>query len=76
MQKFKRDINVFIDDADCQMVFDMLSQKRYMLPDFSLEYFAADGGRLGGLFWADKDTKGNYFACDVMVFDATYRTNK
>lgn len=76
-RNFKRDVTSFIGKADAQIVVDMLKKKKECLPGFSFDYFVSNGGKLGGLFWADEQVKRNYDAFgDVVSFDATFRSNK
>ncbi|KAI3814020.1 hypothetical protein L1987_18762 [Smallanthus sonchifolius] len=76
-KNFKNDINTYIGEFDADMVVRRLLRKKEFLPNFWFDYQTTDDGALKGLFWADEDSKRNYFTFgDVISFDATYRSNQ
>ncbi|KAK1434457.1 hypothetical protein QVD17_00200 [Tagetes erecta] len=76
-KNFKREINLFINEYDAEMMVGNLMKKKEHLPDFSCEYFTDEENCLVGLFWSDGESKRNYQVFgDIMSFDATYRSNR
>jgi len=59
-KNFKREINLFINEYDAEMMVGNLMKKKEHLPDFSCEYFSDDENCLVGLFWSDGESKRNY----------------
>jgi len=75
-RNWKRDLNVFINDSDSQILVDRMEEKKKYIPGFSFEY-KLDDSELHSLFWADEVARCNYNEfSDIMSFDATYRTNR
>nr|XP_043635986.1 protein FAR1-RELATED SEQUENCE 6-like [Erigeron canadensis] len=75
-RNWKRDLNVFINESDSQMLVNKMEERREYIPGFSFEYIL-DDSQLHSLFWADEVARVNYEEfSDIMSFDATYRTNR
>ncbi|KAK9062811.1 hypothetical protein SSX86_020001 [Deinandra increscens subsp. villosa] len=75
-RNYKRDLRVYIGKRDAQMLVDRLEKRKKNDPNFYFNY-KCNERELFTLFWADDVAKINYKAFgDVLVFDATYRTNR
>ena len=58
------------------MLISKMENRKKHVPDFSFDYLVENAG-LSAIFWADEVSKFNYLElCDVVSFDATYRTYK
>ncbi|GJW17281.1 ankyrin repeat-containing domain-containing LTR copia-type protein [Tanacetum coccineum] len=58
------------------MLITRMEKRQEYTKDFSFDYFVEDA-ELCGLFWTDEVAKCNYKEfCDIVSFDATYKTNK
>ncbi|XP_071715246.1 protein FAR1-RELATED SEQUENCE 5-like [Rutidosis leptorrhynchoides] len=76
MRNWKRDLNVFINATNSQMLVNKMEERKKYVPDFSFEY-KLEKSQLHSIFWADEVAKCNYNEfSDVISFDATYRTNR
>ncbi|XP_071704523.1 protein FAR1-RELATED SEQUENCE 2-like [Rutidosis leptorrhynchoides] len=76
MRNWKRDLNVFINATDSQMLVNKMEERKKYVPGFSFEY-KLEKSQLHSIFWADEVAKCNYKEfSDVISFDATYRTNR
>ena len=75
-RNWKRDLNVYINESDSQMLVNKMEERKKYVPGFSFEY-KIQGSQLHLIFWADEVAKCNYKEFnDIMSFDATYRTNR
>lgn len=75
-KNFFRGVNCYIGDSDAQMLISKMENRKKHVPDFSFDYLV-ENAELAAIFWADEVSKFNYREfCDVVSFDATYRTNK
>lgn len=75
-KNYSRDLNCHIGDSDANMIVDILERRSKNVPSFSFHYLLEDS-ELRALFWADGIAKKNYNEfCDVIAFDATFKTNK
>ncbi|XP_071714396.1 protein FAR1-RELATED SEQUENCE 2-like [Rutidosis leptorrhynchoides] len=75
-ENWKRDLNVFINATDSQMLVNKMEERKKYVPGFSFEY-KLEKSQLHSIFWADEVAKCNYKEfSDVISFDATYRTNR
>ncbi|XP_071699232.1 protein FAR1-RELATED SEQUENCE 5-like [Rutidosis leptorrhynchoides] len=75
-RNWKRDLNVFINATDSQMLVNKMEERKKYVPGFSFEY-KLEKSQLHSIFWADEVAKCNYKEfSDVISFDATYRTNR
>ncbi|KAK9074821.1 hypothetical protein SSX86_003140 [Deinandra increscens subsp. villosa] len=75
-KNFARDVRVFLNNVDAQLVVDTLSSRMSTMDNFFFYHEAVDS-ELRFLFWADGISKMNYEAFgDVLAFDATYKTNQ
>nr|XP_043620084.1 protein FAR1-RELATED SEQUENCE 5-like [Erigeron canadensis] len=71
-RNWKRDLHVFINESDSQMLVNKMEERREYIPGFSFEYIL-DDSQLHSLFWADEVARVNYEEfSDIMSFDATY----
>ncbi|KAJ0599513.1 putative FHY3/FAR1 family protein [Helianthus annuus] len=76
-KNYKRELNKYIGENDADTVIKCLAKKKKYCPNFSFEYEVNQDGTLGGVFWVDEISKITYMVFgDVVVFDATYRSNK
>ncbi|XP_071706787.1 protein FAR1-RELATED SEQUENCE 5-like [Rutidosis leptorrhynchoides] len=72
----KRDLNVFINAIDSQILVNKMEERKKYVPGFSFEY-KLEKSQLHSIFLADEVAKCNYKEfSDVISFDATYRTNR
>nr|XP_043631234.1 protein FAR1-RELATED SEQUENCE 5-like [Erigeron canadensis] len=75
-RNWKRDLNVYINESDAQILVNKMMEMREHIPGFAFEY-KVDKSELHSLFWADNVARRNYEEfSDIMSFDATYRTNR
>lgn len=75
-KNFFRGVNCYIGDSDAQMLISKMENRKKHVPDFSFDYLV-ENAELVAIFWADEVSKFNYREfCDVVSFDAIYRTNK
>lgn len=75
-RNWKRDLNVFINESDSQMLVNKMEERKKYIPGFSFEY-KLEESELHSIFWADEVARVNYEEfSDIMSFDATYRTNR
>nr|XP_043630182.1 protein FAR1-RELATED SEQUENCE 5-like [Erigeron canadensis] len=75
-RNWKRDLNVYINESDAQILVNKMMEMREHIPGFAFEY-KVDNSELHSLFWADNVARRNYEEfSDIMSFDATYRTNR
>ncbi|XP_076954891.1 protein FAR1-RELATED SEQUENCE 5-like [Bidens hawaiensis] len=76
-KNFKARQSEYISEYDADMVIKHLEKKKKHCPNFSFNYIIKEDGTLGGLFWADENSKKSYLVFgDVVGFDATYQSNK
>ncbi|XP_076931303.1 protein FAR1-RELATED SEQUENCE 5-like [Bidens hawaiensis] len=76
-KNFKTPQSEYISEYDAAMVIKHLEKKKKHCPNFLFDYTIKEDGTLGGLFWADENSKKSYLVFgDVAGFDATYRSNK
>ncbi|XP_076907266.1 protein FAR1-RELATED SEQUENCE 5-like [Bidens hawaiensis] len=76
-KNFKTRQSEYISEYDADMVIKRREKKKTHCPNFSFDYTIKEDGTLGGLFWADENSKKSYLVFgDVVGFDATYRSNK
>ncbi|XP_071695201.1 protein FAR1-RELATED SEQUENCE 3-like [Rutidosis leptorrhynchoides] len=74
-RNWRRDLNVFINASDSQMLVNKMEEQKKYVPGFSFEY-KLEKSQLHSIFWADEVAKCNYKEfSDIISFDATYRTN-
>ncbi|KAK1422104.1 hypothetical protein QVD17_24990 [Tagetes erecta] len=67
-KNYKREINLFINEYDAEMMVGNLMKKKEHLPDFSCEYFIDNDNFLVGLFWSDGESKGKYQVLNGVCF--------
>ncbi|XP_071740113.1 protein FAR1-RELATED SEQUENCE 5-like [Rutidosis leptorrhynchoides] len=75
-RNWRRDLNVFINASDSQMLVNKMEERKKYVPGFSFEY-KLEKSQLHSIFWADEVAKCNYKEfSDIISFDVTYRTNR
>ncbi|KAK9063805.1 hypothetical protein SSX86_017677 [Deinandra increscens subsp. villosa] len=75
-KNFARDVRVFLNNVDAQLVVDTLSSRMSTMDNFFFYHVAVDD-ELRFIFWADGISRLNYESFgDVLAFDATYKTNQ
>ncbi|XP_076892128.1 protein FAR1-RELATED SEQUENCE 5-like [Bidens hawaiensis] len=76
-KNFKTRQSEYISEYNADIVNKCLEKKKKHCPNFSFDYTIKEDGTLGGLFWADENSKKSYLVFgDVVGFDVTYRSNK
>ncbi|XP_071713032.1 protein FAR1-RELATED SEQUENCE 5-like [Rutidosis leptorrhynchoides] len=74
-RNWRRDLNVFINASDSQMLVNKMEERKKYVPGFSFEY-KLEKSQLHSIFWADEVAKCDYKEfSDIISFDATYRTD-
>ena len=75
-RNWKRDLNVYINESDYQMLVNKMEERKKYVPGFSFEC-KIQGSQLHSIFWVDEVAKCNYKEfSNIMSFDATYITNR
>ncbi|XP_019184756.1 PREDICTED: protein FAR1-RELATED SEQUENCE 5-like [Ipomoea nil] len=76
-KNFKRDLMAYILNGDAQLFIDTLFKRRELCEAFEFEYDVDDVDQLTRVFWADAVSRKNFALFgDVVLFDATYRSNR
>nr|GEX25351.1 hypothetical protein [Tanacetum cinerariifolium] len=71
-----RDVNAFIGESDAQMLINKMENRKNFVPNFTFHYLVKNS-KLVAMLWADEVAKCNYKEFgDIILFDATFRTNK
>ncbi|XP_019161151.1 PREDICTED: protein FAR1-RELATED SEQUENCE 5-like [Ipomoea nil] len=76
-KNFKHDLMAYILNGDAQLFIDTLFKRRELCEAFEFEYDVDDVDQLTRVFWADAVSRKNFALFgDVVLFDATYRSNR
>ncbi|XP_019157954.1 PREDICTED: protein FAR1-RELATED SEQUENCE 5-like [Ipomoea nil] len=76
-KNFKRDFMAYILNGDAQLFIDTLFKRRELCEAFEFEYDVDDVDQLTRVFWADAVSRKSFSLFgDVVLFDATYRSNR
>ncbi|XP_019167890.1 PREDICTED: protein FAR1-RELATED SEQUENCE 5-like [Ipomoea nil] len=74
---FKRDLQVYVDGKDGEMIIEKFKTKRAMCENFFFDYDLDEENRVARLFWANPIGRRNFSLFgDTVSFDATYGTNR
>ncbi|KAK9682662.1 hypothetical protein RND81_10G087800 [Saponaria officinalis] len=76
-KNFKREVKLFIGDADAEMFINNLEKLVHSKKGFQYAYHVDEGRNLSRVFWTDAYGKSAYLTFgDGVSFDPTYGTNK
>ncbi|XP_076937392.1 protein FAR1-RELATED SEQUENCE 5-like, partial [Bidens hawaiensis] len=72
-KNFKTRQSDYISECDADMVTKLLEKKKKHCPNFSFDYTFKEDGTLGGLFWADENSKKSYLVLgDIVGYDMVF----